>query len=47
MDSEGTSVEGEGACVRGRESEECGGVDGGGGEVQVESQGDVGCGWVA
>jgi hypothetical protein len=28
--------------VRGLESEESGGVDGGGGEVEVESEGDVG-----
>jgi hypothetical protein len=28
--------------VRGLESEESGGVDGGGGEVEIESEGDVG-----
>lgn len=42
MDGEGASVERELASVRGLESEESGGVDGGGGEVEVESEGDVG-----
>lgn len=46
MDGEGASVEGEVSGVRVLESEECGGVDGGCGEVEVESEGNVGGGWV-
>lgn len=42
MDGEGASVERERASVWGLEGEESGGVDGGGGEVEVESEGDVG-----
>ena len=42
MDDEGASVEREWACTRVLESEESGGVDGGGREVEVESEGDVG-----
>lgn len=47
VDGEGASVEEEWAGVRVLESEECGGVDGGGGEIQVQSQGNVGGWWVS
>lgn len=42
MDGEGASVERERASVWGLEGEESGGVDGGGREVEVESEGYVG-----
>lgn len=46
MDGEGTSVEEERARVRVLEREESGAVDGGGREIEVESEGDVSGGWV-
>lgn len=46
VDGEGAGVEEEGAGVRVVEGDEGGTVDGGGGEVEVECQGDVGGGWV-
>jgi hypothetical protein len=46
VDFEGASVEGERTGVRMSESEESGGVDGGGREVKVKRESDVGGEWV-
>lgn len=40
---EGTSVERKRSGVRGGEGDESGGKNGGGGEIEVEGEGDVGC----